>query len=98
MTVTYDVRDTVTSCSYTTLPDNSARRRLCPTRGVGIPPCWSVEDLHRPAAPLPHNTRDSSCFSVYFAVWAAYCRGTEDLVYRGYGLRRPCSLFRVRRP
>ena len=26
--------------------------------------------------------------SLYFAVWAAYCRGTEDLVYRGYGLRR----------
>ena len=33
MTVTYDGSDTVTSCSYTTLPDNSARRRLCPTRG-----------------------------------------------------------------
>lgn len=36
VTVTYDDSDTVTSCSYTTLPDNSARRRLCPTRGVGI--------------------------------------------------------------
>jgi hypothetical protein len=21
--------------------------------------------------------------SVYFAIWAAYCRGTEDLAYRG---------------
>ena len=27
--------------------------------------------------------------SVYFAIWAAYCRGTKDLVCRGYGLRRP---------
>jgi hypothetical protein len=27
--------------------------------------------------------------SVYLAIWAAYCRGTEELVYRGYGLRRP---------
>jgi hypothetical protein len=35
VTVTYDGSDTVTSRSYTTLPDNSARRRLCPTRGVG---------------------------------------------------------------
>ena len=34
VTVTYDGSDTITSCSYTTLPDNSARRRLCPTRGV----------------------------------------------------------------
>ena len=35
--------------------------------------------------------------SVYFAIWAAYCRGTEDLVYRGYGLRRPWLVFQVRR-
>jgi hypothetical protein len=26
--------------------------------------------------------------SVYFAIWAAYCRGTKDLVYKGYDLRR----------
>ena len=35
--------------------------------------------------------------SVYFAVWAAYCRGTEDLVYRGYGLRRPWLVVQGRR-
>jgi hypothetical protein len=35
--------------------------------------------------------------SVYSVIWAAYCRGTKDLVYRGYGLRRPGSLFRGRR-
>ena len=28
---------------------------------------------------------------VYFAIWAAYCRGTEDLVYRGYGLSSPLA-------
>jgi hypothetical protein len=27
--------------------------------------------------------------SMHFAIWAAYCRGTKDLVYRAYGLRRP---------
>ena len=43
MTVTYNGCDTVTSCSYTTLPDsNSARRRLCPTRGVRTPPWLDV--------------------------------------------------------
>ena len=39
-------------------------------------------------------TRDSSCFSVYFAIWAAYCRGTEDLCTEATVSVAPGSLFR----
>jgi hypothetical protein len=47
-----------------------------------------IEELNREFARL-HR--------VLFAIWAAYCRGTKDLVYRGYGLRRPWLVFQGRR-
>ena len=69
------------------------------------PPVFNVRSLPatrtavraRSARPASPSQNIGGVLSVYCPVWAAYCRGTEDLVYAATVSVAPGSLLRGRR-